>query len=68
MKKLKSTFINMIMSLTIIAFAAGVSLAYMNEVTKGPKEEARKQKKIKAIKSVLPAMFREREQYLLSYP
>lgn len=54
MKKLESTFLNMMLSLTLIALAAGVSLAYMNEITKGPKAEARKQKKIKAIKSVLP--------------
>ena len=54
MKKLESTFLNMMLSLTLIALAAGVSLAYMNEMTKGPKAEARKQKKIKAIKSVLP--------------
>ncbi len=56
MKKLQSTFINMLLSLTLIALAAGVSLAFMNEVTKGPKAEARKQKKIKAIKSVLPTI------------
>lgn len=56
MKKLESTFINMLLSLTLIALVAGVSLAYMNEVTKGPKAEARKQKKIKAIKSVLPSI------------
>jgi electron transport complex protein RnfG len=54
MKKLESTFINMLISLTLVALAAGVSLAYMNELTIGPKEEARKLKKLNAIKSVLP--------------
>lgn len=54
MKKLESTFINMLISLTLVALAASVSLAYMNELTKGPKEEARKLKKLNAIKSVLP--------------
>ncbi len=54
MQKLKSSFINMLLSLVAITFISGVSLAFMNELTKGPKAEARKQKKIKAIKSVLP--------------
>lgn len=54
MKKLESTFINMLISLTLVALAAAVSLAYMNELTIGPKEEARKLKKLNAIKSVLP--------------
>lgn len=54
MKKLESTFINMLISLTLVALAASVSLAYMNELTKGPKEAARKLKKLNAIKSVLP--------------
>lgn len=54
MKKLESTFINMLISLTLVALAAGVSLAYMNELTKGPKEESRRLKKLNAIKSVLP--------------
>jgi len=53
MKKLNSTFINMIISLTLVSLVAGVSLAFMNEITKEPKAEARKQKKIMAIKSVL---------------
>ncbi len=54
MKKLESTFFNMILSLTLVTLIAGVSLAYMNELTKGPKAEARKQKQIKAISTVLP--------------
>ena len=54
MKKLESTFINMLLSLTLVAVASAFSLGYMNELTKGPKEEARKLKKLNAIKSVLP--------------
>ncbi len=54
MKKLESTFLNMIISLTLVTLIAGVSLAYMNELTKGPIAEARKQKQIKAIRNVLP--------------
>lgn len=54
MKKLESTFSNMVISLTLVTLIAGISLAYMNELTKGPKAEARKQKQIKAIQTVLP--------------
>lgn len=54
MKKLESTLLNMILSLTIIALVSGASLGFMNEMTKGPKEESRRQKQIEAIKSVLP--------------
>ena len=54
MKKLESTFLNMLLSLTLVALVSAVSLAYMNELTIGPKEESRKLKKLNAIKSVLP--------------
>jgi electron transport complex protein RnfG len=67
MKKLESTFINMLISLTLVALAAGVSLAYMNELTKGPKEEARKLKKLNAIKSVLPEITNDPFTEKISY-
>ena len=54
MKKLSSSFKNMLISLTLISMVAGFSLAYMNDLTKGPISEARKAKKINAIKAVLP--------------
>jgi len=54
MKKLESTLLNMILSLTIVALVSGASLGFMNELTKGPKEESRRQKQVDAIKSVLP--------------
>ncbi|MBK7094937.1 MAG: RnfABCDGE type electron transport complex subunit G [Saprospiraceae bacterium] len=54
MKKLSSSFKNMLISLTLISVVAGFSLAYMNEVTMGPINESRKAKKINAIKAVLP--------------
>lgn len=54
MKKLSSSFKNMLISLTLISTVAGFSLAYMNDITLGPISEARKAKKINAIKAVLP--------------
>lgn len=54
MKKLSSSFKNMLISLTLISMVAGFSLAYMNDLTMGPISEARKAKKINAIKAVLP--------------
>lgn len=44
----------MLISLTLISTVAGFSLAYMNDITLGPISEARKAKKINAIKAVLP--------------
>lgn len=44
----------MLISLTLISTVAGFSLAYMNDLTLGPISEARKAKKINAIKAVLP--------------
>jgi len=68
MKKLESTFINMLISLTLVALVAAVSLAYMNELTRGPKEEARKLKKLNAIKSVLPEISNDPFSELVSFP
>lgn len=56
MKKLSSSFKNMLISLTLISMVAGFSLAYMNDLTMGPISEARKAKKINAIKAVLPVV------------
>jgi len=46
----------MLISLTLISMVAGFSLAYMNDLTMGPISEARKAKKINAIKAVLPTV------------
>lgn len=54
-KKAKSTLINMLLSLTIIALVAAAALASVNEVTKDPIAQAQKAKKEAAIKAVLPA-------------
>ncbi len=54
MSKKESTFINMLLSLLIITLVAGFSLGFVNDITKGPKAKAKLEKKIKALKLVLP--------------
>ena len=54
MKKLSSSFTNMVLSLTLISMVAGLSLSFINELTTEPINDARKQKKLKAIQMVLP--------------
>lgn len=53
-KKAKSTLINMLLSLTLIALVAAAALAFVNKVTKGPIADAQEQKKVDATKAVLP--------------
>jgi electron transport complex protein RnfG len=53
-KKLESTLLNMILSLTIISMVMSASLGFVYLKTKGPIENAAKQKEINAIKQVLP--------------
>jgi len=55
MGKKKDTFLNMILSLIAITLVAGISLGYVNELTVGPKAKAKLEKKINALKLVLPA-------------
>jgi electron transport complex protein RnfG len=54
MKQRESTLVNMILSLILVTFIAGVSLGYVNEITKGPKAKAKFAKKIEALQKVLP--------------
>lgn len=55
MAKKESTFVNMVLSLVVISLAAGFSLGFINDITKGPKAKAKLERKIKALKLVLPA-------------
>jgi len=55
MAKKESTFVNMVLSLVVVALAAGFSLGFINDITKGPKAKAKLERKIKALKLVLPA-------------
>lgn len=53
MQKLESTWYNMTIVLTIISIIAGASLAYVNEITKGPIAEIQQHNEARAIKQVL---------------
>ena len=54
MQKKDSTFINMVLSLMVITIVAGFSLGFVNDLTKGPKAKAKLERKINALKLVLP--------------
>ena len=54
MAKKKSTFINMTITLLITTAVAGISLGFINDITKGPKAQAKLEQKINALRSVLP--------------
>lgn len=55
MKKLASTFPNMVLSLVLICLTMGAILGLMNMVTKKPIKEAETQTKTAALSKVLPA-------------
>lgn len=54
MAKTESTFKNMLLSLTLISLGASAALGYVYEFTKGPIETAKLNKKLDAIKMVVP--------------
>ncbi len=54
MSKPESTFGNMLLSLTLIALAASACLGFVYELTKKPIETSVLNKKLKAIKEVVP--------------
>jgi len=54
MAKLESTFKNMLLSLTLISIGASAALGYVYEFTKEPIELTRLNKKLDAIKMVVP--------------
>jgi len=54
MSKKESSFINMFSTLLIITIIAGASLGFVNKITKGPKAKAKLERKINALKLVLP--------------
>ncbi|MBQ3958718.1 MAG: RnfABCDGE type electron transport complex subunit G [Bacteroidaceae bacterium] len=55
MKKLESTWYNMVLVLTAIAVLAGAALGFVNDATKGPIEALKAQQLSDGIKSVLNA-------------
>ena len=54
MSKKPSTFLNMSLTLFVITIVAGVSLGFINDITKGPKAAAKLARKTEALKTVLP--------------
>ena len=54
MTKRESTFMSMTLTLFVITVIAGVSLGFINAITKGPKAQAKLARKIDALKNVLP--------------
>ena len=50
----KSTFMSMVISLFLITIVAGVSLGYVNDMTLEPIAKAKLERKINALKLVLP--------------
>ena len=54
MSKKKDTFINMLVSLFVITIISGFSLGYVNELTVGPIEKGKIERKVNALKLVLP--------------
>jgi electron transport complex protein RnfG len=67
MAKKESTFKNMLLSLTLISLGASAALGYVYEFTKGPIEISKMNKKLNAIKTVVPPFTNnpDREMYLL---
>jgi electron transport complex protein RnfG len=55
MAKTESTFKNMLLSLTLISLGASAALGYVYEFTKNPIEISKMNKKLDAIKMVVPA-------------
>ena len=53
MAKKASTFLNMTITLLLITAVAGVSLGYINDITKGPIEQAKLERTTNALKNIL---------------
>ncbi len=67
-KKAKSSLINMLLSLTVIAVVAASALAFVSGVTEEPIAQAQKAKKEAAVKAVLPAFDRLEEATIDGVP
>lgn len=55
MSKKESTFFGMLLSLLVITLVSGFALGFVNDLTIEPKTKAKLEKKINALKLVLPA-------------
>ena len=54
MSKKESTFLNMVISLLVITLVSGFALGFVNDLTLEPKAKAKLQRKVNALKLVLP--------------
>jgi electron transport complex protein RnfG len=68
MSQKESTFKNMVVTLFVVTFVASSALGFVYEVTKGPKAEAERSKKVNAIQNVLPGFTNNplEEQFIVS--
>ncbi len=55
MAKKESTFLNMVLTLFLVSAVASTTLGFVYELTKAPIAEAKRQKKLSAIKVVVPS-------------
>ena len=55
MKQKESNLKNMILSLFMVTLIAGISLSVVHKITEGPIAKAKAERKMKALKAVLPA-------------
>ena len=53
-KKLPSTFLNMLIVLTVVALVSGLALAFTYTATKEARDLAKLKKTLKALEKVLP--------------
>ena len=68
MAKMESSFKNMLVSLTLITCFASAGLGYIYELTKGPIEQSNLNKKIEAIKQVVPEFNNNPYEEMLRLP
>jgi electron transport complex protein RnfG len=68
MAKSESTFKNMLLSLTLISLGASAALGYVYEFTKEPIELSKLNKKLDAIKTVVPAFTNNPNEEMYKLP
>jgi len=68
MAKIESSLKNMILSLTLIALGASAALGFVYEVTKQPIERTKLNKKLEAIKAVVPSFDNNPDQEMFRLP
>jgi electron transport complex protein RnfG len=68
MAKTESTFKNMLLSLTLISLGASAALGYVYEFTKEPIEVSKMNKKLDAIKLVVPAFTNNPNEEMYKLP